>query len=303
MTGDGTTIGYAAARWLGYLAAFLMVGAVVTRHLVLPRVAGAASERTRDPGTTSAIAALALAAGLILLAAHVARLYWQSRSLLDPADPLTAEFLGTVLGTAWGRGWLAQTASALAATLGWGLVRSRRRTGTWVAAAGAIGIAVSAPFTGHAIALPQAGRFGFVLDAVHFAAAASWLGSLGILIRVGLRGSPAGTARDLFAAFSPIALTAGVVAMAAGALMGFRYLGGLPALVTTSYGQMVLAKLAVLGGVAGFGAYNWRVVLPRLRADGDPSRLRRSARVEAVLGLALLAVTAVLVALPAPGEH
>jgi putative copper export protein len=65
----------------------------------------------------------------------------------------------------------------------------------------------------------------------------------------------------------------------------------------------LLLKVALLAGVAGIGRYNWRVVLPRLRKDGDPSRVRRTARVELALGALLLAVTAALVALPAPGEQ
>jgi putative copper export protein len=54
--------------------------------------------------------------------------------------------------------------------------------------------------------------------------------------------------------------------------------------------------------VAATGAYNWRVVLPRLRR-GESAPIRRTATLETVVGLALLAVTAVLVSLAAPGEH
>jgi putative copper export protein len=60
-------------------------------------------------------------------------------------------------------------------------------------------------------------------------------------------------------------------------------------------------KLCCLGGVAALGAYNWRVVQPKLEAGAGDDLLRRSAWTELALGAVLLIVTAVLVALPAPG--
>ncbi len=61
-------------------------------------------------------------------------------------------------------------------------------------------------------------------------------------------------------------------------------------------------KLAILGGVAALGAYNWRIATPRLRVSGDVQGIRRSALIELALAAALVAVTAVLVATPLPGE-
>ena len=69
---------------------------------------------------------------------------------------------------------------------------------------------------------------------------------------------------------------------------------------TTAFGRTLLVKLALLGGVAGVGAYNWRRVRPALGRRGGAARLRTSAMVE--LGFATLVVmaTAVLVATPTP---
>jgi putative copper export protein len=64
---------------------------------------------------------------------------------------------------------------------------------------------------------------------------------------------------------------------------------------------VLLLKLACLVGVAGLGAFNWRVVQPRLEAGTGDELLRRSAWAELGLGALLIIVTAVLVALPAPG--
>jgi len=61
-------------------------------------------------------------------------------------------------------------------------------------------------------------------------------------------------------------------------------------------------KLAALAGVAALGAFNWRVVQPALSRPAGESRLRSAAVFELVLGVILLAATAVLVALPLPGD-
>jgi putative copper export protein len=301
---DGSAVLYAAARWLGYLAAFLLMGLAVLRQAVLPRArlpAAALAVAGR------AVARIGLAAGGALVVAHLARLYGQSRSLLDASDPLTGEFLGLVLGSGWGRGWMMQLGAALLATAGWAVAKRTRweRTGAVIAAAGAALIAMMAPLTGHAVGLPAAGRIGPALDAVHFAAGGIWLGTLAAVVLVGLRaGAPLGgaKARDLVAAFSPIALGSGAVVLAAGLVMGYRYLGGISPLWTTGYGRVLLFKLMALSVVAGLGAYNWRVVLPRLKRDGNPDKVRQTAGLELLVGAILLAITALLVAMPAPGE-
>ncbi len=295
---------FAAARWLAYLASFLLIGAAVVRQVILPRVL------SPDEGEAAAtrIARLGIGAGLVLLLAHAGRLYWQARSLLDPGEPLTSEFLELVLDGTWGRGWTLQAGAAVLATVGWTVAGFRPGSRSWAAPAGAGGlfVAIAAPFTGHAVGLPQAGWMGPALDALHLAAGGAWLGSLAVLLVVGLRSGapvPRSSIPDLVAAFSPVALVSGLLAILAGVIIGYRYLGGLAPLWTSGYGRALAAKLLVLAGVAAAGAFNWRVVLPQLRRDGDPTRVRGTARLELALGALLLAITAVLVALPAPGEE
>ena len=59
-----------------------------------------------------------------------------------------------------------------------------------------------------------------------------------------------------------------------------------------------MIKLGVLMGVAGTGAYNWLRVRPTLGTSEATARLKKSATTELALGVAVIAVTAVLVALP-----
>jgi putative copper export protein len=97
-----------------------------------------------------------------------------------------------------------------------------------------------------------------------------------------------------------MALTAGLGTIGLGLLLGWTYVGGIGPLFSTTYGRTLLVKVALLSGVAATGAWNWRRVRPALGAAPGSSRLRRSAIVELAFGTLLLAVTAVLVALPAP---
>ena len=304
MTEGGSAVLYAAARWLDYLAAFLFIGGVAFRVVVWPRALAAGRE---GRGSEPPIGPLLLGAAVVLVAALGARLYLQARSLADPEEPITRDFLGLVLGTAWGRGWWSQLAAAASGLVGAGLalVPRTRSAGRALTGLAAIGLAVTAPWTGHAVAIPEAGRYGWLLDAAHFGGGATWLGTLVVLVLVALhprrRGPPSAAA--LVAAFSPLALAAGLLTMGAGLVMGYRYLGGLAPLLEPGYGRALLVKLSVLAVVAGLGAYHWRVGLPRLRAAGDAGPLRKSAMLEALAAALLLAATAVLVALPLPGEH
>jgi copper transport protein len=293
-------IGFAAARWLGYFAVFLATGCLTLRWLLLPRIGIPVDE----PLLGRREARYGSVAGSLLLLSLAVRLVAQANSFVDPGEPLTGELVGAVLGSAWGHGWIAQTASAGLITIGFGWAL-RRKTGFTVAGIGVLGAIASAPFTGHAIGLEQAGRFGFILDALHFGAGAVWLGTLAVLVVAVLLPAKSPLApMAIMSAFSPIALVAGGLTMTLGAIIGYRYLGGISTLFSSSYGRTLLLKLAALAGVAGLGAVNWRVVVPALKRSGNPRTIRRTALAEIGLGLVLLAITAVLVSVSPPGsEH
>ncbi len=296
MTWDAPTLVYAAARWLYYSALFLVVGGAVARWAVVPMVPAGAQPVGR-------IVRIARLASVTLALALVARLYLQSRAMVDPDEPVTLELVKAVLAGTWGKGWMAQGSAALVVLVGW---RSMRLGDSGAArglvAIGSLGLVLASPLTGHAVGLPAAGRLGYPLMVAHVAAGAAWLGTLGVLV-LSVIGRPGGPElSQVVGRFSSLALPAGAVAIGAGALVAWRYLGGLEPLTTTPYGRTLLIKLGLLAGVAGTGAYNWRVVLPRLKR-GEDAPVRSSATFEIVVGLALLAVTSVLVSLAAPGEH
>jgi putative copper export protein len=304
--------GYAAARWGWYLTVFLVLGAAgYAPFLLRARTALSATH----PGIAAELARrsarIGLWASVFLLGFLAIRLYLQSRTLLEPGEPVTADFLEAVIGTGWGRGWLRQAAMGLLALLGFAAATRASRFGWMVAAAASGGLGLVAGMTGHA-ATERGGELGFVLNAAHIWAGGFWLGGLAVLLLAGLaacRGLSAeerpGLVRTLVADFSRRALVFGPLAIGLGVWLAIRYLGWRwpLELFDTSYGTALAVKLIALAGVAAIGAYNWRVVQPSLTQPVGETRLRSSSVRELVLGAILLAATAVLVALPLPGDQ
>jgi putative copper resistance protein D len=138
----------------------------------------------------------------------------------------------------------------------------------------------------------------------HLTAAGLWLGGLaplGILLRRAVR--PDG------AAYVPLARTAlphfsqaGYVAVALIALTGtvnsIMLVGSVDALVTTPYGRLLMVKIALFLAMVGLALINRFRLAPRLAGPDAavvPLRtLYRSVLAEQVLGIAILAVVAVL---------
>lgn len=292
----------ALARWLGYAALFALIGAGAIRPLV-SRALGRSSPLTWP--ILRRAAALGAGAAVLLLLSLAIRLYDQGRDFADEGAPVTAELLRPIVeATDWGAGWRWQVGAALVALVGF--VAARRFGLGWpVATLGALGSAVAAPLTGHALEHPW-GRLGTALQVVHVGFGGLWLGTLLILAATAYpatRGMPDERETALAALvgrYSPIALTAGIITIGVGLLLGWTYLGGIAPLFATGYGRVLLVKIGLLAGVAALGAWNWRRVRPALGSAPGAGRLRMSATAELVLGTLLLGATAILVALPAP---
>jgi copper transport protein len=109
-------------------------------------------------------------------------------------------------------------------------------------------------------------------------------------------------AAETLARFSALAGGVLLAVAATGTFLGWRIVGSWTGLVETSYGWLLLTKVAIALVVAGVGGWNrWRV-LPSVRAAvgfGDRERaaaaVTRTVRVEAVLLVVLLGVTGFLV--------
>lgn len=294
----------APVRWVGYLSLFPVVGALAFR--MLARRALGATHAALVPALTGRARMAALFAAMVLCSTLALRLFVQVGSFLDPGEPFTwAAAQPIIFSTSWGHGWLWQAGAALA-VIAMLLAAARWERG-WAAVLVAVAVEVFVfPLTGHATEHPWGAGVGVALQGLHVAGGALWLGTLAVLLGTvypETRGDPAreDVIRRLVERYSPLALTGAGTAVAAGLVLSLSYVASWHALFDSSYGRALLIKVALLGGVLVLGYHNWRRVRPALGAEPGAARLRRSASVELLIGTLLLAVTAVLVALPAPG--
>jgi putative copper export protein len=186
-------------------------------------------------------------------------------------------------------------------TLGFVLVRATWRGGWTVAAIGVLLLVLQPLYTG---------RFSSKVNAVHILAASTWLGTLLVLLLIGIRGvarstTTAGAQRaelvaDLVNSFSPLALVASAIVAATGLTTAWLHLKRISSLWTTSYGVALDVKLILVLIVVTLGAWNWRRVRPSLGAEGSEQTIQRSARMELTFAALVLIATSVLVTLPSP---
>lgn len=172
-------------------------------------------------------------------------------------------------------------------------------------ALGVLGVALllSLGLSGHA-ATGDLVPVALVADLVHVGAVGLWLGGLLVVLAVALPRAQPDELRRVVPRFSSIAFAAVVALVVTGVFQSWRQVGGLDALTQTTYGHLLLAKLALFVVMVGFGYLGRRWVQRGYRGESvdvgaDDAEVvagyRRSIRVETALGIAILAVTALLV--------
>ena len=177
-----------------------------------------------------------------------------------------------------------------------------------LALSGGLAVTVSFAVWGHATELsPKA--ISLAADAVHATAAALWLGGLvGLVMVLSLRTPETVRATagiisrfSLMAFWSVIALTlAGLTLTITGSD------ANLNSILTTTWGQLVLAKIGLTLIVVLIAAWNRRTLVPSLTGPTENTGelavrwavLLRTIRAEAVLLVAVLALTAIVVNVP-----
>jgi putative copper export protein len=230
--------------------------------------------------------------------------------MYGPAEALDGGHLAALLQTTgWGIAWTLQAVTTFGFFLGLMIVRAPHGRGAgWTGAALAAVLLAAVPaLSGHAASVEHRTGVAIAVDSLHVLGAGIWLGTLAVLMAAGLPaslsaadgGGPVALA-DLVNAFSPVALIGASLAATTGVVNSLFHLTRVADIWSTSYGRTLALKLLLLGGVAAIGAFNWRRVRPTLTDADGAARLRRSATLELALGLVVVAVTAVLVALPTP---
>ncbi|MFN2317748.1 MAG: copper resistance CopC/CopD family protein [Gemmatimonadales bacterium] len=300
---------YVLVRWLGFLALLGVLGAAAFLLAVLPLFGRGGQPPPPELGRqlNAGVAGFGRTAAVTLLAAGVARLLAQGATMLTPGEPITPEWIAALVGTTiWGKGWLLQMAAGVGAWIGFRSLEGRNSRGAGVLVLlAALGLALTPALSGHAIATTPRTGLAVVADWVHVLAAGGWIGGLAVLLLVGLPVIYRQPAQDrgplvarLVQAFSPPALLLGGVVVGTGLVAAWLHLGSLGALWSSSYGQTLAIKLALVAVLFALGGLNFLRVRPTLGTDTGTATLRRSARAELAVGLVVLVVTAILVALP-----
>lgn len=265
--------------------------------------------------------ALGTAAFATLVGVPLQGAYAAGRPLASTLDPGLA---GQVLATRFGVGasvrlvlllaiaaWLVQ-----ARRVGSVLEVAGRLSPRQVALAGlvvAVGLLATVALVGHA-GTGLAWPLGLVIDLVHLAAVAVWLGGLAMLAVAVLPPGGPEEPGPMVAGFSQLAFLAVLTIVGTGVVQSLRQVDAPGDLTGTAYGRLLLVKVTLVAGMVTLGAASRRVVqrqlVPVLALDARPAgpgadrldtggvpreRLRRWVGLEALLAVAILAVTSLLV--------
>lgn len=166
-------------------------------------------------------------------------------------------------------------------------------------------------FSGHAA---EKGSLVLALDMAHLVAASVWLGGLVVLVFVLLPTQRRDELAVAVPAFSKMAFTSVVILAVTGGIHALVRVGSIGAFFTHSYGQLILLKLAIFVVLVVCGGLSHRWVQRRFaqKAGTEVSDkefrkgIRRTAGTEVGIGVAVLLVTAILVATNPPAtaaEH
>ncbi len=297
-----------AARWVHFVALAVAFGAALAALESRSASAEAAGPRAgfkrwvRSTLAVSSVLILLTAAAMLGLTA--ANLSGSMAGLLD-VSMLQVILQETDFGRVWAVRLAAAAVLAFLALAG----AAQGRIGSSASMALASVLLASLALTGHAAV--EGGATGWIhrlADAAHLIAAGVWLGALPPFLHTLHASARSGDAEqaafttDRLVRFHTIGLIA-VLTLVATGLVNSWFLVGAPAnLVSTPYGLILIAKLALFAIMVALAADNRLRLVPALArsagegmgAGGALRRLRRSVLLEWGLGLAVLAAVAVL---------
>jgi len=183
----------------------------------------------------------------------------------------------------------------------------------WAPALSGVLILLTFSVSGHPAAT-ETPLTSILLDWIHLAAAAIWVGGLAALALALLQtGEEVNSAPDLrpfrtaLTRFSRLALGSVAALAISGVIAALSYLRTVSDLWLTDYGRALLAKSVLFGILIGFGAYH-ALLLRRETAwhTGEKARalvrrFRRSLPLEATIAIVVAGIAGVLTSLPLPG--
>jgi copper transport protein len=324
-TGAGRVVGwgFGVARFLWFGALLGLIGAVVVRlwvwtpavrQLGLTQSDAAEGFRHRFARTFPGLWGALLVAGALTLVFETASI--SGFSLWRSASSSTA--LSSTLHTAFGHYWLWEMVLTAALALPViALVRRRPLWGVgprvWLLAfgIGAAALCVVAALNSHARTVGHP-DLGVPSIAVHLASVGVWVGGLGALVVLAGLGwrqivleQRSGLLRQLVPRFSRVAMAAVAVVVVTGVVNAFVNLAHVSDLWRTTYGRVILAKVAVVVVALVLAARHLLLTPKRLDdprdAVGETKVFTRTSRLELIVLAVGVALASALVAL-VPGK-
>lgn len=272
-------------KFLGYAGLVLLVGPVLVLALLWPRRLSR-NGPARLVWTGVGLIMLSTLAGVWLQVPYTA-----GGGVLD----VDAAGLGTVLSSPFGTAQLVRIGILLAASL---LLRpvlagTEGRADRPLLGVLAVAGLATWPLAGHPAASPVP-AVSVVVDTVHLASMAVWLGGLLMLGGFLLRWAnerELGAILPIWSRWATLAVTA---LLLAGTVQALIEVGTPTALISTTYGRLISAKIALFALVIAVAAYSRQLVVRR-SAAGQPGRMRRAVWIELGITAVVLAVSSTLV--------
>ncbi|MER7559713.1 copper resistance protein CopC [Nocardioides sp. NPDC126508] len=292
-----TAVIHGVLQFLQYAALLLVVGLVWFRALILGGHS-VGEHRVPDRAITR-VQRVQILAGMVAVVALVA-LAPASGALQSESGPGAMLTFDAWSPASVGKEWL----SALVGIVGIAAALALRERPRPAAAAGLVAIC-SPALVGHSRAVVPAWLVT-ATDIVHLVAGALWLGGLvGLVLTLPLITRRGSLAAEVVTRFSTLAAASLAALAVSGVLMGWRILGSWTNLLNSTYGTLLMTKVALVVAVAVMAAGNRLLVLPRVRqaAGHDDtveagSMLRRAVLMEAGVIVVVLGVTGFLVDQP-----
>jgi copper transport protein len=279
------------ARWGAFAALAVLLGPLVLRLVVL---------RGADLGGRAAnvfSAATVLGAFLVIDVGILAFVLRAENALrLSIVDLLYGDLTPFAEETRFGIAFLVMMvgfgAVAALAILAWSLDRPAL---LWPALVLTLLFASGFSLSGHQATEPNSSWATQIADWVHLVAASTWAGGVLALAALVWPFAPA-LRRQAFLGFSRIAVVLVGVLVLAGTYLSVVRLPEVSDLWTTSYGHVLLVKLAIVSVALAWGGFHHTFVRPRLqRGEAVGRGVGRSLIGESMVAMAVLLAAAVLV--------
>jgi len=284
-------------EYIGFFGSFLPAGAIGFRYIVM-RGAIARGERSGVDATRRRVfadtARRAAVIGLIGVVIAIALMLYQLPALATRRHTSVGQLITHNAGTGLQLGFL------VLSLIGFALAVRSTNAGWMLAAVGFLVSLLRNLFLGQITELA---------NPMHVLAGGLWIGTLFVMVVAGIavvlnnevaRDQRGPMVSDMVYSFSPLALVSAGVLVLFGVIIAWEHLHVLSNLWRSAYGITLLVKLCFVAVVFGLGAWNWRRNKPALGSEAAAVTLRRSATSEVIAAALVLAVTAVLLSIPAP---